>query len=240
MILAKQSSGFWRRFRLTPSPGAVQAEVEDDFHCMSVIVFHDGYRATQIVINMRRAPWSTCPGAQERLAQTFTGVDLAQFPARGEKKANCTHLYDLAQMAAGHAGSEEQVIYDILVSDPEEGQRNAEIRRNGVTLLSWVESGFKIVKPEAAAGIRLDQLRAWIETLAPQLQEPARMLQWGNMLANGRIIPLEQQSDATKMPPSCYTFQPERAVLAKRIGVIRRFSPGVDQPLDNYKVAILI
>jgi len=238
----EQLTGFWRRIRLTPSQGAVQAEVEDDFHCMSVIVHHSGGNAIRIEPDMRRAPWSTCPGAEHKLMQTFTGLPLKQFAERGDKKANCTHLYDMAMLAAAHAQDGAQTIYDIQVSDAIDNERVAEIRKNGETLLKWTESGFHLVKPDAAAGIRLDKLRSWIDTLEPGLQEPARLLQWGNMLANGRSIPIEQQSDATKMPPNCYSFQPEMAIKAKRIGEILDFSQTTnqrtEQPLDKYKPVV--
>ena len=233
-----QHSGFWRRFRITPMKGAIEAEVEDDFHCMSVVVYHNDGIATEVVADLHRAPWSTCPGAEAKLVQTFTGLALEQFSQMGEKKMNCTHLYDLALLAATHAEDKEQTIYDIQVSDPENDKRLARVRRNDHTVLSWIESGFHIVEPTGAAGIRLDKLRTWIDTLAPDLQEPARLLQWGNMLANGRIIPLENQSDATKMPASCYTFQPERAVVAKRIGEIKDFSKGGSEPLDQREISI--
>lgn len=238
MAVLESVPGFRRRFRLTPSPYVVKVEVEDDFHCMSVVVHHDGETAIQIIPEMRRAPWSTCPGAVEYVVKTFTGVALRRFAERGDKKSNCTHLYDLVLLAGNHAADAEQTVYDILVSDPVDGERFAEIRRNGISLLNWIESGFQLVKPESAAGYRLDKLRSWIDGLDQPLQEPARLLQWGNMLANGRIIPLENQSDATRMPPSCYTFQPERAQLAKRIGKIREFSQGSDQPLDEFKPVI--
>ena len=230
--------GFWRRFRLTPAQGAIQAEVEDDFHCMSVVVLHDGVMATRVTADLRRAPWSTCPGAEASLMQTFTGVALASFPERAEKKAHCTHLYDLAMLAASHSADAAQTIYDIVVSDPIDGQRHAEIRRNGERLFGWIESKFQLVQPESAAGIRLDRLRSWIETLEPALQEPARLLQWGNMLANGRSIPLEQQSDATQLPANCYTFQPARAAVAQRVGKIRDFSQGSEQPLDGHSTVV--
>lgn len=231
----EQLPGFRRRFRITPSRDWVQTEVEDDFHCMSVIVYHDGAVATAIEPEMRRVPWTTCPGAVEQLKQTFTGVALKDFATRGEKQANCTHLHDLAILAAGHVFDREPSIYDILVSDPVDGKRRAELRCDGTTILSWVEMGFKIVEPVEAAGLMLTNLRTWIDSLDPIQQEAARLLRWGNMIANGRIIPLEQQSDATKMPPNCYTFQPQRAVQATRIGVIRDFSDGAQQPLAEYQ-----
>ena len=237
--MPSSNSGFWRRIRLTPSQGVSQAEVEDDFHCMSVIVYHDGETAIRIEADLRRAPWSTCPGAEGKLVEAFEGLPLAGFSKLGEKKTNCTHLYDLALLAAAHAGDDSSTIFDIQVSDPEDDRRHAQIRVNDQVVLTWIESGFHLVEPESGAGIRLDQLRAWIDTLEPELQEPARLLQWGNILANGRIIPLENQSDATKMPASCYTFQPERAVIAKRVGEIRDFSSGEQQPLGEYGISTL-
>ncbi|MEE2732011.1 MAG: hypothetical protein VYA55_14435 [Pseudomonadota bacterium] len=230
--------GFWRRIRLTPAPGVIQADVEDDFHCMSVVLHHAQGTATEIVADLQRAPWSTCPGAPAELVKTFKGQALSEFPAVGQKHTHCTHLYDLALLAARHAGDDAPTIYDIQVSDPENEHRHAEIKRNQQSLLRWIESGFHIVEPKGAAGIRLDKLRVWIDTLEPELHEPARLLQWGNMLANGRIIPLEKQSDATKMPASCYTFQPERAVVATRIGLIRDFSQGDGSPLDEVSVSV--
>ncbi len=233
----EQLPGFRRRFRITPGAGRVQSEVEDDFHCMSVIVYHDGEIATAVEPEMRRAPWSTCPGAVAQLQQTFTGVALRDFAKRGEKQTNCTHLHDLAVLAAEHAFDPKPLIYDILVSDPSDGKRHAELRCEGVTILAWTEAEFRIIEPVEAAGITFQNLRTWTDSLTPKQQEAARLLRWANMIANGRIIPLAQQSDATKMPPSCYTFQPDRALVAKRVGVIRDFSVAAAPPLGEYKPA---
>ena len=231
------SPGFRRRFRITPAAGRVQSEVEDDYHCMSVIVHHDGAVATRVEAVMRRAPWTTCPGAPEQLEQTFSGVALDTFAARGQKQVNCTHLHDLALLAAGHAFDQAPLVYDILVSDPVDGKRRAELRCGGATILGWTEAGMRIVEPAELRGLNLGELRPWIESLDPQRQEAARLLRWANILANGRMIPLEQQSDAGRMPPNCYTFQPHRAVQAKRVGVIRDFSDGAAQPLAEYAPA---
>lgn len=227
--------GFRRRFRITPEPGRICCEVEDDYHCMTVVVNHDGSAVTSIEPGMRRVPWTTCPGAEEQLKQTFTGVPLEDFASRGEKKRNCTHLYDLALLAANHFHDSDITIYDLLVSDPIDGVRLAEIRKNGDVVLSWSESGFKITAPAEIAGTPLFDMRTWISSLEGERQEYARLLQWGNMLANGRSIPLENQSDATKMPPNCYTFQPERAKTAKRVGEIRDFSAEAKDPLADYQ-----
>lgn len=231
----KHPPGFWRRFRIIPAAGRVCCEVEDDYHCMRVTVEHDGVRATAVAPHMRRAPWTTCPGAESELQATFTGVALADFPARGAKKQNCTHLYDLAELAAAHAMDPAPLVYDILVADPVEGRRQATIYRDGQRLFGWVEQQFELLEPVELAGRSLFDLREWLERQPADKREAARLLRWGTILANGRQIPLEQQSDAGKMPANCYTFQPQRAAQAKRIGEIRDFSTRPEQPLDGYQ-----
>ena len=231
--------GFRRRFRIVPQADRVSCEVEDDFHCMVVVVHHDGETANKIEPKMRRAPWTTCPGAEKQLQETFVNQQLADFPARGGKKANCTHLYDLAMLAASHATDEGVIIYDILVSDPVDGIRYCELRSAGECLMKWAETGFLVSAPKELAGMNLTgDLSPWIGTMSAASQEAARLLRWANMIANGRQIPLENQSDATQMPPNCYTFQPDKAVLAQRVGGIRDFSGGSTEPLSSYELPL--
>jgi hypothetical protein len=229
--------GFRRRFRVTPAAGSVCTEVEDDYHCMRVAVHHDGKTATQIDAVLIRAPWTTCPGAPAHLVQTFTGVALEDFPARGDKQQNCTHLHDLALLAAAHVGDAQPLVYDILVADPVDGLRRAEIRRDGERVLGWSERAMQMVEPSQIRGQNLMKLRDWIASLDAPQREAARLLQWGNIIANGRQIPIEKQSDATRMPSNCYTFQPERKSIARRVGVIRDFTDGSGaQPLDGRRL----
>lgn len=233
------SPGFRRRFVVTPRPGWVRAEVEDDYHCMSVTVSHADGVATSVEAVMHRAPWTTCPGAQAKLAQTFTGVALSGFSSRGEKGANCTHLHDLATLAAVHVKGDGPVVYDLLVSDPIAGETRAELRRDGETVLAWTLEGFGVVAPPELAGARLETLKPWLGTLDPGLREAAKLLRWGVMIAHGRSIPLADQSDASLMPPNCFTFQPEMAARARRVGVIRDFSLGGASPLDGRVEALV-
>lgn len=224
--------GFRRRFRITPKPGCVLSEVEDDFHCMALSIKHDGLVATHIHADLKRAPWTTCPGAPAQVEQTFNGLPLKEFARRGDKKSNCTHLYDLALLAAEHALDRDVLVYDILVSDPVQGERVAELRRNGAAILGWREKDGNIIEPVELSGQTVWTLNPWIESLAPEMQEAARVLRWGAVLAHGRMIPIEKQSDATRMPPNCYTFQPARAAVAQRIVDLRDFSDGTLQPLQ--------
>lgn len=227
--------GFRRRFRITPSPGCVVSEVEDDYHHMKVSVHHDTRVASSVEASLIRAPWTTCPGAAAKCEQTFTGTALAAFSEQRGKASNCTHLYDLALLAAAHALDVAVLVYDIFVSDPVDGKRFAEIRRNGETVLSWSDSHFHIVEPAELAGMSIMNTRSWIDSLEPGKQESARLLSWGSVVAHGRVIPIERQSDASRMPPNCYTFQPEQAARARRIGEVRDFSDGTVQPLENYE-----
>ena len=226
--------GFRRRFRITPGAGWVRAELEDDYHCMSLTVHHRDGIATSIEPAIVRAPWSTCPGAIEQLKRSFTGVALEAFAARGEKRANCTHLHDLATLGAAHAFDDEPLLYDVLVNDPIEGWRQSELRRNGVTQLQLVQMDGRLVDPAEFAGLTLDKLGPWIASLEPHLQEAARVLRWGTMIANGRTTPMERQSDASHMPiGNCFTLQPLVRAVAKRVGEIRDFSAGPEQPLEQ-------
>lgn len=225
--------GYRRRFRVTPGEGWVRSELEDDFHHMRVILRHADGVATGVEAEMVRAPWTTCPGAQARLAQTFTGVPLAQFAGRnGDKPTNCTHLHDLATLAAAHAGDSGPLVYDILAEDPVDGRRRIELRRDGEPAMCWVEQDGRLVEPPEAAGLTLLQLRPYIDGLDARRREEARVLRWGAIVAHGRAIPLADQSDATKMPPTCFTFQPENKVVAVRVGEIRDFSQGGEAPLE--------
>jgi len=181
---------------------------------------------------MQRVPWTVCPGAAAQLQRTFTGVALADFAARGEKRENCTHLHDLAILAAAHALDGGPLVYDILVSDPIAGRRRVEMRRNGAAVLAWSDEKNRIVEPAELAGVTLDKLRPWIDSLPAEQRESARLLQWGAIIANGRSRSLDQQSDASALGVGrCYTFQAHRVAAAKRIDDIRDFSQGTTQLL---------
>lgn len=226
--------GFRRRFLVTPTAGHVTAAVEDDYHCMAVTLRHDGTTISAVEPVMDRAPWSTCPGAPTIVEATFAGVALADVVRRGDKPINCTHLHDLALLAAAHAGDAAPTRYDILVTDPVDGLWIAAIRRDGVEMLRFEHRGDILEKPEAVRGVSLFTLRDWIQSLAAPLREAARLLQWATLIAHGRVIPLERQSDASKMPPNCHTFQPANARQAKRVGRIIDFSAGPLEPLDHF------
>lgn len=226
--------GFRRRIRVETVEGKVLAMLEDDIHCMAVLLRHDGDHVIAVEPVTERMPWDTCPGAADKLVETFAGLPLAEVNARREKKANCTHLHDLAVLAAAHALDPEGVAYEIFASDPIDGQRILEIRRDGKTVYRWTEMNGQLIDPPSIAGQTLLSLRDWIGTLEGPGQEAARLLQWGALVAHGRTMPIEEQSRAADLPPNCYTFQPERAVHAHRVGQRFDFSDGSRVPLEGF------
>ncbi|MBW8754899.1 MAG: DUF2889 domain-containing protein [Sphingomonadales bacterium] len=227
--------GYRRRIRIEPREHAVLAMLEDDMHCMAVTLRHESGIVTAVEPVMERRPWTTCPGAVDKLIETFTGQPLAEVTARREKRANCTHLHDLAVFAAAHAADGRALTFDVLVSDPIEGERLLEVRRDGSRVLLWREQDGVLVEPESAAGLTLVSLRDWIGRLPDGEQEAARVLQWAGMVAHGRSMTMEeQQAIASSMPASCYTFQPERIVHAVRNGAVREFSDGSAVPLGAF------
>lgn len=231
--------GFRRSTRVEPRAGAVAAMMEDDMHAMAVILRHDGERVLAVEPDQRRAPWNTCPGAEAKLVETFTGVALGDVSVRRERVLNCTHLHDLAVLAAAHAGSALAVRYDMAVSDPVAGRRLLEIRRDGLPVWRWEEQDGRFVSPAAIAGRGLFDLRDWIASLPEAEREAARLLQTAGLIAHGRTIPLDQQSDASAIPPNCHTFQPEQARLAKRIRAPQDFSGGGPTPLAQLAPSVL-
>ncbi|MEZ5737239.1 MAG: DUF2889 domain-containing protein [Novosphingobium sp.] len=226
--------GFRRRIRVEPAEGRTLAMLEDDIHCMAVILRHDGERVLAVEPETERMPWDTCPGAAAKLIETFAGQPLVEVNARREKKANCTHLHDLAVLAAAHTQDREGFTYEIFASDPVGGERFLEIRRDGKAIHRWTEKDGTLVDPPELAGQTLLSLRDWIGTLTGTEQEAARLLQWGSLVAHGRTMPLEEQSRAADLPPNCYTFQPGRAAHAERVGERFDFSDGSRMPLEGF------
>lgn len=228
--------GYRRCIRVTAVEGVVTAMLEDDLHCMIVRLRHADGVVVAVEPAMPRAPWTTCPGARARLTETFVGRPLHEVTARRDKRANCTHLHDLAVLAAAYADQPCVVQYDIGVSDPIDGERVLALRRSDGLEMTWRERDGAMTAPASMAGLSLLSLRDWIAAQPDRDQEPARLMQWAGLVAHGRTIPLDQQSNAAAMPPSCYTFQPEQAAQAVRVGEIVDFSRGARAPLDGIEM----
>jgi Protein of unknown function (DUF2889) len=229
--------GYRRRFVITPQSDQVRCELEDDFHRMEVVIHHEAGIALKIDAYTLRAPWNTCPNAVAQVQKTFVGLPLDKFAARGEAKLNCTHLHDLAVLGATHAHDDAPLSYDVLVSDPVADRAQAELRRNGEPILKWTLQNMHIIEPAELAGTMLLEMRTLLASMDASTQEAMRILRWAAVVARGRIIPFEQQSNASTMPASCFTFQPGNKEHAFRIGQSKDFSTGQLQPLDARVIA---
>jgi hypothetical protein len=229
-------SGYRRSLVVTPHADRAVAALEDDYHAMVVTLGHDGRVITSVASDMARAPWTACPGAMAVIAETFVGVALADAPRRGEKRSNCTHLYDLALLAAAHAQDAGATEYRIAASDPIDGTVFAQIRRNGVPVLDFVHRGDVLSQPADLAGRGLFDMRDWIAGLSdPADREAARLLQWGTIIAHGRLLTPAQHADISRTPATCYTFQEERRHDATRkLETILDFSGEGPQPLSAF------
>ena len=225
--------GYRRRIVVDPGPGEVTARLEDDFHHMRVTLRHDGQKVLRIVPEMLRWPWTTCPEAEGRLIATFADLPLAEVTSRQDKKRNCTHLHDLAVLAAAHAADRTGLTYDIEADDPVDGRIEQRLWRNGELLFVWQERDGRFVAPAEISGQTLFTLRDWIAGLPEPQREAARLMQWASIVAHGRTIPAEQQREASQMPPNCHTFQPEQTGRAQRTYARRDFSLGNAKPLEG-------
>lgn len=226
-------AGYRRFVRVEPAPGEVVAMLEDDLHCMAVRLRHDGGNVLAVEPLTDRAPWNICPGAEAVLVGTFTGVALSEVTARRDKKQNCTHLHDLAVLAAAHAGDSGPLEYRIYASDPSHGERVLEIRRDGRQLHRWIERNGAFTAPDDISGLTLLSLRDWIAGLAGEAQEAARLLQWASLVAHGRMMTRQQRRAAAGTQPSCYAFQPERVESVDFWQEPKDFSAGDRMPLDG-------
>ncbi len=226
---------FRRRILIEPTPGRVVAELEDDWHRMVVTVQHKDGIAQAVEANMKRWPWTTCLGAIAQLATSFTGHPLADFTRRGAKSQNCTHLHDLAVFAAGHADGLAPVAYDVAVTDPTDGLREARILRDGVPVMTWVLRDAELLAPAQVAGLTLYTLNEWIAGLDRAEQEAARILRWAAILAFGRAMDIPEGMSGTAFAGgSCYTFQPAIAAEAiRRPDVPRDFSQSGIPPMAD-------
>jgi hypothetical protein len=208
--------------------------MEDDCHYFGVTIVHDGNLITDLQTSATRFPWTTCPAAGDHLISRMRGVPLIKAADVEDQRQHCTHVYDLFVLAARHALESKPMQYDIRVTDPVDDVMLAELDRNGETLLRW-----RVGDASGRDGIPggdSQALSAWSKTLAPELQEAARMLRRGILVSNGRRFDLPAGTPASTFHPQavCYSFQPERAVNALRtVNSFRDFSADPDRLLSE-------
>lgn len=223
--------GFVRRVVIEPASTIVSAHLEDDMHCMSVSLHHEGGRIVDVTAITHRAPWTTCPQAVTVLKNQFIDGRIEDIAGARGKRHHCTHLWDLAQFAAYFCDRDKSIFIDMSVTDPVQGVREGALWFDGQQRLLWKECDLKMLEPAAVAGLGLFEMTSWLDGQDGEAAVLGRMLRWVMIVAKGRTMPLEAQSDATRMPPNCYSFQPQQSGQATRIVNLKNFSKFGEQPL---------
>lgn len=232
--------GVRRRTLVVPGEGRVRAEIEDDFHHFTVEILHDGERILDVVADAIRFPWSTCDMAALFLADRLKGTPLADAASFDDQFSHCTHLFDLALLAATHALDAGPSLFSMFVSDAVDNRQRAELRRNGELVLAWDLEGSIIVAPTAPAGESLRRLREWLPTLTAELREPAKLLRRAVFISSARPLSFDGIANAAAVRGqvgACFTFQPERAVNSHRTANSRRDFTGGEGPLAHRRDA---
>jgi hypothetical protein len=169
--------GLWRRIVLFPQPAWIGGALEDDMHRFHIRIDHAERRVTRVAAKAVRHPWSACPGATGFIAGELTGA-LLENVARRDASQHCTHLLDLAIVAAGHASDTTPTCFDMQVADRVEGRTSAIIAENGEERLRWQLEGTAI----AGTGRDLRQLSKWKHEL------PARDAEWATLLRRAVFV----------------------------------------------------
>jgi hypothetical protein len=185
--------GLWRRIVLQPGTGWIGGALEDDMHRFHIRIDHAGGRIAGVAARAVRHPWSACPGATGFIAKELTGERLADV-ARREPTQHCTHLFDLAIIAAAHADDTQPTRFDMRVADRVDGRTTATLTENGDEKLHWHLDDTAI----AGTGRDLRQLSKWKQELPPREAEWATMLRRAVFVSGARqyVAPSEEQTAA--------------------------------------------
>jgi hypothetical protein len=225
--------GFRRKIVLQPGEGWIGGALEDDMHRFHIRLDHAEGRITAVTAKAVRHPWSACPGATDFIARELTG-ELLVDAAKRDPFQHCTHLFDLAVLAAAHAGDTEPTRFDMLVADKVEGRATATLAENGVETLCWQLDGTMI----AGAGKDLRQLSKW------KLELPRQEAQWATVLRRAvyvsgarQYVPPPNNPTASESPERmgvCFNYQlPQAETSHRRPNWHRDFSESGREPLEG-------
>ena len=239
---------FRRRLQWQTLPGCVEVALEDSNHGFRLRLSHDGQRITQVTAEPVRFPFTTCPEAVANV-QALVGLELADVAAQRTalpQPGNCTHLIDMALLAAAHAQEQEsgqQRLYDIAVTDEQEGLTHARILCDGQLVHDWFIRTHLIESPDELAGRSVMRgFYAWVtEELDGLPREAAQALQRGYFVAQSRrwnTRPIEEHPASTDGIPvgACYSYNTGAVERAFRIqGSVRDCTAGAENLLKFLK-----
>lgn len=231
--LCADEPGLRRTVLIDPGPGRVRAFLEDDFHHFEVELRHRDGIIFEVAATTIRHPWTTCTGAGPLLVDRLRGTALTEAASFDAQYAHCTHLYDLALLAASHAADARAVLFRMFVSDSLAGRRHAILHRNEKPLIDWHLDKEEILPPHRRAGLNLRAFREWGAVLPAEEREAGLLLRRAVFISIGRTFDPDVDDDIPTPPPgACFTLQPENFQPdARAAGSRRDFSYGTEGPL---------
>jgi Protein of unknown function (DUF2889) len=239
----KARSRFQRSIVLDADAQSVLAVLEDDFHHFRVTLEHSRGVVTGIRHTTIRYPWSLCPTAGNQL-QALVGTplkcELRAALAQGDIRMNCTHLFDLACLAAtAVARGIARRRYDMAVEMLNPAQRTATLARDDGFQLAWKIQGSEIADPVPFAGIGLKRgFVDWAaDTLALDEAEAAILLRRAVFVSGGLRRDLDEVQNAAEGARTiggCFVMREGIAERAFRMkGSTRDYSLPGTAPLED-------
>ena len=237
------SGVFRRRLHWHATEGLVEVGLEDSNHGFRLRLRHDGSRVVAVDVEPVRYPFTTCPEAVRsvlRIVDLPFG-DVAALRERLPGSDNCTHLIDMALLAASHAGDiGKERFYDIAVADERDGMTQARIECDGHLVHDWAIRAHTIEQPAELAGKPVMRgFYAWVtQTFGGMPLEAAQVLQRGYFVAQARRYsydPIEQHPASTDGMPlgACYSYNSGAVERALRIkGSVRDYSKSSERLLQ--------
>ncbi|MFY9328189.1 MAG: DUF2889 domain-containing protein [Georgfuchsia sp.] len=255
--LAECNPGIYRRrVIIIGSSGEVRADMEDDVHRYGVIVCHDGYQVTSVVLDNRhiRAPWSLCSLAQDNLSR-LVGMSLSSDAMEVYRYTNgkeqCTHMFDCAGLAIAHAAQGTvRRQYDVSIdcragaildenSLPRPiGPQDALLIRDGQVVFSWVIDGTQVLSPEPYSGQEMVGLMSWAKKHVddPDEREAIGVMRRAMLVSISRAKNMDKIMKPGRSSPrgACFVFQPDRVDQVVRVvGSGRDFTDYPERLLDD-------
>jgi hypothetical protein len=138
---------------------------------------------------------------------------------RTDARQQCTHMIDLAGLAvAAAAGEVRGRSYEAEVPDRTAGVTTARLMRDGALALEWRLEGDRIIAPEPYAPRSIGSgFTGWAQTLPEAEAEAALVLRRAVFISHGRMVDLDAPGRTTGPIGGCWSLQPERAHLARRV-----------------------
>lgn len=230
-----------RRIELRPSPGAVDAAMEDYVHHFALRLEHDGTTVTAVEVVPSRIPWTSCPEGAVGLLR-LVGVPLAEIPDlhswMGGRVSQCVHTVDLAVLAAAAALRGRDRTYEVWMTGTGGPRPEVTLHRDGDVWARWTIDGERVVGDDRFAGLTMDRagFSAWIDAnLDAEDREAAFVLRRGAVIGLSRAVVMDtwvHPSDARPVDDSCHTYGSSVAPVALRQDRSRRTEDdGLGTPL---------